>query len=201
MKISTLMIPDPITIPKSTTIQEAIEVMKAYSIRHLPVVSEDNRLEGFVTLADLKQGLIPSMVGDFSLADLMIKDPITVHPEDEVETAARYIYNHKIGGIPVVREGFLVGIITESDILRAFIDIMGLMTASSRIEVAVGPEPGALGEALRVIGESGGDVISVGMPPNRTEGRVYFFRLSACSTAPIKEALEHKGFQVLAALD
>ncbi len=201
MKINGLMIPDPITIPESTTIEEAIGVMKVNSIRHLPVVSEDNRLKGFVTLADLKQGLIPSMVADLTLSDLMIRDPITVHPDDEVETAARYIYKHKIGGIPVVKDGFLAGIITESDILRAFIDIMGLMTASSRIDVAVGREPGALGEALRVISESGGDVISVGMPPNPKGGRVYFFRLAACRTAPIRAALENKGFEVLAALD
>ena len=91
MKIRDLMISDPITIPKGTTIEEAIGVMKTNSIRHLPVVSKAGRLEGFVTLADLKQGLIPSMVAALSLADLMITSPITVRPEvalgQEVEVA------------------------------------------------------------------------------------------------------------------
>ena len=73
MKISALMIPNPITITESASISEAIELMKVNSIRHLPVVSEENKLEGFVTLADLKQGLIPSMVGDISLQDLMVR--------------------------------------------------------------------------------------------------------------------------------
>jgi acetoin utilization protein AcuB len=72
------MIPDPITVTLHTSISEAIELMKINSIRHLPVVSENNYLEGFLTLADLKQGLIPSMVSDLSLKDLMIKDPFTV---------------------------------------------------------------------------------------------------------------------------
>ena len=82
MKIRALMVPDPITIHKGADIGEAIELMKVNSIRHLPVISTDNDLVGFVTLADLKQGLIPSMVGDLSLEDLMIKDPITVGPDE-----------------------------------------------------------------------------------------------------------------------
>ncbi len=74
MKIKDLMIPDPITITKKATIQKAIAVMKTNSIRHLPVVTRGKRLVGLVTLADLKQGLIPSMVAGVTLADLMVKD-------------------------------------------------------------------------------------------------------------------------------
>jgi len=67
MKIRSLMVANPITITKDATITQAIDLMKKNSIRHLPVVSQDNLLEGFVTLADMKQGLIPSMVSDLSL--------------------------------------------------------------------------------------------------------------------------------------
>ncbi|MEJ2282109.1 MAG: CBS domain-containing protein [Desulfobacterales bacterium] len=101
MKIHTLMVSDPITISAHASISDAIELMKINSIRHLPVVDEDNSLKGFLTLADLKQGLIPSMLGDLNLRDLMIKEPITVRPEDDVEIAAQLIYKHKIGGMPV----------------------------------------------------------------------------------------------------
>lgn len=151
MKINDLMIPDPITITERASINEAIEVMKANSIRHLPVVSKGNILKGFVTLADLKQGLIPSMVAGLSLSDLIIKDPITVGPDDDIEIAAQLIYKHKIGGMPVIEKGSVVGIITESDILRAFIDMMGILTASSRIDVVIGREPGAFKKALQII--------------------------------------------------
>jgi len=195
------MIPDPITITDKASVSEAIELMKANSIRHLPVVSKGNTLKGFVTLADLKQGLIPSMVADVSLSDLMIKDPITVDPDNEIEIAARHIYTHKIGGMPVVKNGKLVGIITESDILRAFIDMMGILTESSRIDVVIGREPGSLRKVLQIIHDNGGEIINVGLTTKQTPKRTYYFRLSACETGIIKEALEKEGFEVASAMD
>ena len=200
MKIQSLMIPDPITVTLHTSISEAIELMKINSIRHLPVVSENNRLEGFLTLADLKQGLIPSMVSDLSLKDLMIKDPFTVEPDQEIEYAAQLIYNHKIGGLPVVKENKLVGVITATDILRTFIDMMGILSATSRIDVAIGDQPDALKKALQIINDNGGDIINVGMT-QQADKRIYYFRLSACQTAIIKEALEKEDYEVLAAMD
>jgi len=201
MKIQSLMIPDPITIPANATISEAIELMKINSIRHLPVVSEENTLEGFLTLVDLKQGLIPSMLGDLSLQDLMIKEPITVHPDDDVETAAQLIYNHKIGGLPVVTEGKLVGIITATDILRTFIDMMGILTSTSRIDVNIGHQPGEFKKVLQIINDAGGDIVNAGMTAQQARNRVYYFRLAACKTETIKKALEKKGYEVLAAMD
>lgn len=195
------MVSNPITISAHASISEAIELMKINSIRHLPVVSEENLLEGFLTLADLKQGLIPSMLGDLNLRDLMITEPITVHPDDDVEIAAQLIYKHKIGGMPVVDNGQLVGIITATDILRTFIDMMGILTSTSRIDVVVGDKPGGLKEALQIINDKGADIINVGMTANQTGQRAYYFRLAACKTANIKKALEKQGFEVLAALD
>ena len=201
MKIQALMVADPITISAHASISEAIELMKINSIRHLPVVSEENLLEGFLTLADLKQGLIPSMLGDLNLHDLMIQKPITVCPEDDVEIAAQLIYKHKIGGMPVVDNGQLVGIITATDILRTFIDMMGILTSTSRIDVVVGDQPGGLKKALQIVNDKGADIINVGMTADHTGQRVYYFRLAACKTANIKKALEKQGYKVLAALD
>jgi len=201
MKIHQLMVSDPITISAHASISDAIELMKVNSIRHLPVVAEDSVLEGFLTLADLKQGLIPSMLGDLNLRDLMITEPITVRPEDDVEIAAQLIYKHKIGGMPVVDDGQLVGIITATDILRTFIDMMGILTSTSRIDVVVGDQPGGLKTALQIINDEGADIINVGMTANQTGQRGYYFRLAACKTAKIKKALEKQGYEVLAALD
>ena len=201
MKIHALMIPDPITTTENASISDAIELMKINSIRHLPVVSEGNYLVGFVTLADLKQGLLPSLLGDISLSDLMIKDPIVIDPDSDIETAARLIYKHKISGIPVVKNNQLVGIITETDILRAFIDMMGLLTASSRIDVIIGDQPGAFRAALQIINDNGGDVISVGMTGQEASKRAYYFRLTSCKTDVIRRALEKEGFEVLNAMD
>ena len=177
------------------------ELMKINSIRHLPVISKGRKLIGFLTLADLKQGLIPSMLGDVSLGDLIIRNPIAVQPDDDVEIAAQLIYKHKIGGMPVVKNGILVGIITETDILRAFIDMMGLLTASSRIDVVVGDEPGAFRNVSQIINENGGDIINVGITAQEISKRVYYFRLSACNTKVIKKALEKEGYRVMDAMD
>ncbi|MDX2440955.1 MAG: CBS and ACT domain-containing protein [Desulfobacterales bacterium] len=201
MKINDLMIPDPITITEKASVGDAIELMKVNSIRHLPVVSQKKLLKGFLTLADLKQGLIPSMLGDLTLTDLMIKEPITVEPDNDIEIAAQLIYKHKIGGIPVVKKNKLVGIITESDILRAFIDMMGILTASSRIDVVIKDEPGSFRKALQVINDNGGDIINVGMTARQTSKRTYYFRLSVCKTDIIKKALEDSGFEVPDAMD
>ena len=201
MKIKSLMIPDPITITENASIQEAIELMKVNSIRHLPVVSGGNKLKGFITLADLKQGLIPSMLGDVSLADLIVRNPIRVRPDDDIEIAAQLIYKHKIGGMPVVKNNKLVGIITETDILRAFIDMMGLLTASSRVDLVVGEEPGSLRKVLQIINDNGGDIINVGMTAQEASKRVYYFRLSPCNTDVIKKALEKESYEVLDAMD
>lgn len=201
MKIKSLMIPDPITITEKAAVQDAIELMKGNAIRHLPVVSEDKTLKGFVTLSDLKIGLIPSMVADVSLSDLMIKDPITIESDGDIEEAALLIYRHKIGGMPVVEKGKLVGIITESDILRAFIDMMGILTDSSRIDVAIDKKAGSLKQAFHIIHDSGGDVINVGITAERSKKRTYYFRLSPCKTEVIKKALEKEGFEVVTAMD
>ena len=201
MKIHSLMIPDPITITENASVSEAIELMKINSIRHLPVVAEENFLAGLVTLADLKQGLIPSMIAGVTLSDLIIKNPITVDPDDDIEIAAQLIYKHKIGGMPVAKNSKLVGIITGTDILRAFIEMMGMLTASSRIDVVIGEKPEAFKKALQIINDNGGDIINVGMTAQLGNKRTYYFRLSACKTDIIKKALEKEGFEVIDAMN
>jgi len=201
MKIRELMIADPITISATASIRDALELMKVNSIRHLPVVGKNNRLDGFLTLADVKQGLIPSMVADVSLSDLVISNPIVVDPDDDIETAARLIYHHKISGLPVVKNGMLAGIITETDLLRAFIDMMGLLSTTSRIDVVVGDRPDAVTRVIHIINNAGGDIINMGMTGQNLNERTCYFRLSACKTAPIREALQARGFAVLAAMD
>lgn len=201
MKVRDLMIPEPITVSEYASIQDAIETMKINSIRHLPVTDEQQTLKGFLTLADLKAGLLPSMIGDVTLTDLIIREPVVVGPDDDVEIAAQRIYKHKIGGMPVVEDGKLVGIITETDLLRAFINMMGILTSSSRLDVVIEERPGAFKRATQLIEDSGGDIINVGMTARKKGRRTYFFRLSACKTAGIRKALEKGGFSVTANMD
>jgi len=141
------------------------------------------------------------MLGDLTLQDLMIKDPITVSPDDDIETAAQLIYKHKIGGMPVIKDNRLTGIITATDILRTFIDMMGILSSTSRIDVVIGDKSGDFKKALQIINDKGADIINVGQTARQTGKRVYYFRLAACKTDPIKKELEKKGFEVQAAMD
>ena len=197
MKIQDLMVPDPITISPNASVQDAIQTMKTNSIRHLPVIGAQRQLLGFLTLADLKQGLIPSMVAGITLEDLMIRSPICVKPDDDIEIATQLIYKHKISGLPVIRDNIVVGILTESDIFRAFIDMMGILAATSRIDVAITTGQEGLKQAIQVINDEGGEIINVGMSPQQKDPRIYYFRLTSCNTAAMSKALEREGFSVV----
>ncbi len=198
MRIGSLMIQDPITVSDRTSVQEAIHLMKDNAIRHLPVVNQSQSLVGWVTLGDMKQGLLPAVVTGLSLADLMIKDPITVGPDTDVETAARIIFEKKIGGMPVVDEdNRVIGIITVTDILGAFIKIMGILTNGSRVDVNVGDKPKAFEDVSRIIHDNGGEIVSVGIAPEPTDKKAYYFRLKKCAVEPIVKALKKKHYEVL----
>jgi acetoin utilization protein AcuB len=195
------MIKDPITVSDRTSVQEAIHLMEENDIRHLPVVNRSQKLVGWVTLGDMKQGLLPAVVTGLSVADLMVRDPITIAPQTDVETAARIIFEKKIGGMPVVNGGKkVIGIITVTDILGAFIKIMGILSNGLRLDIDVGDKPDAFEDVSRIIHEKGGEIVSVGISPDTsdTKTKVYYFRLKQRPEGPIIEALNKAGYKVLA---
>jgi acetoin utilization protein AcuB len=128
----------------------------------------------------------------------MIKNPITMHPDADVDVAARIIYEKKIGGIPVVDDdNKVVGIITVTDILNAFINIMGILTNGIRLDVNVGQEPDGFENVSRIIHDQAGEVISVGIAAHRTDKRIHYFRLKQCPVEPIVKALQDNGYEVV----
>lgn len=200
MRIDSLMIKDPITVSDRTSVQEAIHVMEENGIRHLPVVNRSQRLVGWVTLGDMKQGLLPAVVTGLSVADLMVREPITVESHADVETAARIIFEKKIGGMPVVDgENRVIGIITVTDILGAFIRIMGILSNGLRLDIDIGDKPDAFEDVSRIIHEKGGEIVSVGIAPDNgeTKTKVYYFRLKKRAEGPIVKALNKAGYKVL----
>jgi acetoin utilization protein AcuB len=199
MRIQSLMIEHPITVSDRTSVQEAIHLMEENGIRHLPVVNRLQRLVGWVTLGDMKQGLLPAVVTGLSVADLMVREPITINPDADVETAARIIFEKKIGGMPVVNgDNRVIGVITVTDILGAFIKIMGILSNGLRLDVDVGDKPDGFEDVSRIIHEKGGEIVSVGISPDSSESKVYFFRLKKLDEEPIVKALEKAGYRVLA---
>ncbi len=197
MLVARRMSRDPISISPEASIQEAIELMKTHSIRHLPVVDGQERLVGWVSDTELRGVFIASMIEELTVGDVMIADPITVSSSDVLEQAALLISKHKIGGMPALEDGKLVGIITVVDILEAFVDIMGVLGSSSRLDVRLGDSRDAFPEVSRIIREHDGEIISVGILSQESLERIYSFRIEKCDTEPLRQALEEQGYEVV----
>ncbi|MGQ9484871.1 MAG: CBS domain-containing protein [Desulfosoma sp.] len=194
------MTTDVVTTAKEASIQDALKLMKRHSIRHLPVVQSDGTLVGWVTDADLRSVLIASMLEDLSVEDVMVRRPITVSPDDSLETAAQLALENRIGGLPVVDGSKLVGVITVVDMLSAFISMLGLMQSSSRLDVKlVGPKQ-SLDSVTRLLQDQGAEIISVcHVRPTKADEAVYSFRLKKCSMEPILGSLKEEGIEVVSA--
>jgi len=197
MLVARRMSRNPIAIEPEASIQEAIELMKEHSIRHLPVVDGEERLVGWVSDTDLRGVFMASMIEELTVGDVMIADPITVSSSDVLEQAALLITKHKIGGMPVLEDGKLVGIITVVDILEAFIDIMGVLGSSSRLDVRLDNSRDAFQQVSRIIREHDGEIISVGILSQESPERIYSFRIEKCDTEPLRQALEEQGHKVV----
>lgn len=201
MKVRRRMVHRLITIHPEKTITDALNLMKQNSIRHLPVV-DGHKFVGFVSEFDLREVRLLPMSEDIRVQDVMIKDPVTIGPEDSLEDAARLIFNHKIGGLPVLEHGKLVGVITSKDILAAFIEIMGVLESSSRIDVVLGDRAEAFEEVSRIIKENGGNIISVGTTTHADKSgkKVYFYRLEKCDIDPIAEAIKKRHYEIVSVM-
>lgn len=190
-----------IAVSPEASLQEAIELMRKNSIRHLPVV-QNEVLVGWVSEADIRGAYLASLIEDVRIKDIMIKDPITIGPDDTLEEAAKILYRHGIGGLPVVEGKKVVGVITVTDILGAFIELMGFLKESSRIDVILGGKPHAFQEISEIIRRHGAEIISVGIsgPEDKTK-RVYFLRLTKCDAHAIAQEIEKAGYKVLSVIE
>jgi acetoin utilization protein AcuB len=198
MKVREWMIRNPVTVSKDQGIRDCVDLMKDFSIRHLPVV-ENQKLVGLVTESDLREVSSASSMEHMTVESVMIPQPITVSPDTDIEDAARLIYFNKIGGLPVVDDDQeLIGIITVMDLLEVFIDLMGVMKSSSRIDIILGDDPEAFERVSALIRAEGGEIISVGISgaDSKTE-RIYFFRLEKCDVEHITRVLQDAGFVVV----
>ena len=197
MKVHEWMTRNPVTVSKDEDVRGCMDLMTEHSIRHLPVV-EDQKLVGFVTESDLREVSSTSSTKGASIEDFMVRGPITVTPDTDIEDAAKLIYYHKIGGLPVVDEEEFVGIITVVDLLGVFIELMGVMKSSSRIDVVLGEEPEAFERVSALIRGEGGEIISVGMSGDHSKTeRIHFFRLEKCDVEHISNMLQDAGYEVV----
>jgi acetoin utilization protein AcuB len=131
MKVRDVMTEDPLTLEPEDTIRQAEELMEENRIRQLPVVA-DSELVGIITDRDIRSFLSGHLFGSVKerqkamntrIASVMTEKPITLSPDDDLSEAVEVLLEEKVGGIPVVdEEEGLVGIITQVDVLRCFLE-------------------------------------------------------------------------------
>ena len=209
MKVKHWMTKDPITVSPETLAVEAQKIMKENKIRRLPVVDK-GKLVGMVTFRNLIEAA-PSSANSLSIhelnylimkikvKDLMKKNVITVSPEDTVIEAIVRGVEKGIGGFPVVDEqGRLVGIITETQIARAMIQLFGTEARKEIISLEnVDLQPGTFGKIVTLVEKLGINIISMFSLPRRTTDllRVYIRIKSGQREAAIQE-LKKAGYEI-----
>jgi acetoin utilization protein AcuB len=137
-----------ITLEENTPIIKAIQVLKEHKIRRIPV-TRDGKLVGIVTDRDIKEAA-PSksnlmelheqyyLLSELKLKDIMTKELITVSPDDTIEYAAVLMLENKISGLPIVdKEGHVVGIITQTDIFKLFVKMIGVYQSPEQLALVV----------------------------------------------------------------
>ena len=123
MLVKDRMSPRFITIGPDASLAEARSLLDHHRIRHLPVVEDGNPV-GIITDRDIRSAASASSLGQVKVGEAMTKNLIMVTPDTQVQEAAKLMVTHRIGGLPVQKEGKLVGIITETDLLNALVETM-----------------------------------------------------------------------------
>ncbi len=134
MRVVDIMTPNPVTVTPNNAIATAIALMRAGGFRRLPVI-ENGRLVGIVTARDIRLASnAPSAVQEhwydnyflqhIPVSACMTRNPITISPDSPIAEAARLMRDHKIGGLPVIEGGRLIGIITETDLLNYLLKLL-----------------------------------------------------------------------------
>lgn len=171
MLVGTRMTPNPITITPDISIAEAMERMKRENVRRFPVVGKDRNLIGLVSYTDLLYASpssatalsmweISYLLAQVKVKEVMTKEVITSTEDSTLEEAARLMVDNKVGSLPVLRDGTLVGIITESDIFRIFLEMMGAREKGIRLSLLAPYVKGSMAKITSEITSAGGLILA-----------------------------------------
>lgn len=174
MLVRELMTPNPVTIQPDTSVPDALRLMRERKVRRLPVVDSHGRLVGIVSDKDLLWASpspattlavweIPDILGKLKVEKVMTTNVVTVAEKTPLEEAARIMADKKIGGLPVMEGHELVGIITETDLFKTLLELLGVRRSGVRIAVAVPAIKGELSKITTAVFEAGGNIVGIGM--------------------------------------
>jgi len=203
------MSPNPVVITTDTSLKEALDLVRSKPFRHLPVVDENGKLVGIVTEKSLVYASpisattlsvfeVDYILSRTKIGQIIQGSVVAVGPDLPIEEAARVMVDHRIGCLPVVEGDELVGIISDTDIFRVFVEGMGGGHPSLRITVVIPEEVGSLAQITSRVAALGGNIYSLGMFWGERSGdRIVAFRLEGVDRETAVQALEADGVQVV----
>ncbi|MCP5100490.1 MAG: CBS domain-containing protein [Chloroflexi bacterium] len=191
-----------ITVGRNTPVMEALKQMKRQNIRRTPVVDDKGGMVGIVSDKDLLNAgpseatslsvwEINYLLAKLLVKDVMTKNVLTVEEDTPIEEAAYIMAENKIGGVPVMQGEEIVGLITETDLFKMFLELMGARDEGVRVTALVPEKQGELDVLTHAIAEAGGDFISFGAFDGNSEvDRLVTFKVAGLSEAVVKEKIK-----------
>lgn len=147
----------PVTISGEMSVGQALKIIEEHKLRHLPVLDAEDALVGIVSEKDLLRAK-----SDDQVEQVMTTKVITVTEYTALEDAARIMADHRISSLPVLRDGRLVGIITETDLFQVFLELLGGREEGVRLTMLVPEEKGILASLTSEIANMGGNIVALG---------------------------------------
>jgi acetoin utilization protein AcuB len=200
------MTSNPYTIAFDAPITEVIELMRDKNLKRVPVVHGE-KVVGMITQGDI-QKVSPTKATTLSIfeinyllsktrvSDAMTKDVITISPEALLEEAAVLMRENKISTLAVVKDSKLVGIITESDIFDAFIDLMGFRDVGSRITIQAKDAPGALADITEIFKDLDLNISHIAVYRGSAGFSDVVIRTNTINTDVLEKRLEEHGYKI-----
>ncbi len=173
MLVEERMTRNPITVKEDTSLYDALKIMRENRVRRLPVLGKGGKLVGIVSEKDLLYASpspatslsvweISYLTSKITVRELMSTALVTICEDCPMEEAARIMVDNKIGGLPVVRGDQLVGIITETDIFKILLELLGAREQGTRFTLLVPERKGMLADLSARIAEMGGNIVALG---------------------------------------
>jgi len=213
MQVKDRMTPNPVTLTEDASFQDALHLMKEKKIRRLPVVAKDGHLVGIVVQKDLFSASPSSatslsifevhyLLSKLMMKNVMTKRVVTVGDDCPLEEAARIMVDYKIGCLPILKEDKLVGIITETDIFKTFVEILGGREKGLRLTLDVTEKKGMLAAIAKEIAKQNGNILSVATfsGKNATD-RIITIKVVDAPKESLLKSLETACVKVLNAVD
>jgi acetoin utilization protein AcuB len=174
MLVRECMTPSPVTVKPDTTVHRALRLMRERKVGRFPVVDDHGKLVGIVSHDDLLSSSpspattlavweIPELLAKIKVETVMSRQVITVSEDTPLEEAARIMADQKIGGLPVMREKTLSGIITENDLFKVLMELLGGRRAGVRVTVSIPWVKGTLAKITSAVFGVGGDILGFGI--------------------------------------